>query len=192
MGEGTLGHLGWLEDVDQGRVVACRKIRLVARRMLGDLEHPGRWHYDAESAANHVDFIESFCCHPSGDLEPLVLEPFQRAIIACVFGFVDDDGRRRYQEVLVVMARKNGKSTLASAIELDMLLNPTEGEWAPSIYNVATAKDQANLCFDSCLTMLSSSPVLRRTRGSGHGTSSARRTAGPSRPWLRTPTRSTG
>ena len=40
------------------------------------------------------------------------------------------------------MGRKNGKTALASAIELDLLINDDEG--APEVYNVATAHDQGD------------------------------------------------
>ena len=107
----------------------------------------------------HVAFIERFCRLPSGRLgAPFRLELFQRAILSVIFGFVDDSGTRQYQEVLWIMGRKNGKTALASAIELDLLVN--DGEGAPEVYNVATARDQATKGFNDALRMVKTSPFL--------------------------------
>ena len=49
--------------------------------------------------------------------EPVKLELWQKALIAALFGFVDKDTKvREYQELILIVARKNGKSTLAAAI----------------------------------------------------------------------------
>lgn len=54
---------------------------------------------------------------------------------------VDDEGIRKYFEELWMMARKNGKTTVGAALEVDAAFN--DGEYAPHIYNAATSKDQA-------------------------------------------------
>ena len=83
----------------------------------------------------------------------------QRAILSVVFGFVDAEGVRQYREVLWIMGRKNGKTALASAIELDLLVNDDEG--APEVYNVATARDQAAKGFNNAWRMVQTSPAAR-------------------------------
>ena len=75
-------------------------------------------------------------------------------------GFVDDNGLRQYNEVLILEARKNGKTSLTAAIELDMLLNDKEG--APQIYNLATMLDQARLGFNAAHKMVKQSPLLSK------------------------------
>ena len=146
-----------------GSIVACEKMRKVSRRVLADMDAApdARWHFREEHADRHVEFIERFCRMPSGRLgAPFRLEPFQKAIISVIFGFVDADGLRKYREVFWVMGRKNGKTSLASAIELDMLLDDDEG--APEIYNVATAHDQAAKGFVAAHNMVRTSPDLAR------------------------------
>lgn len=119
------------------------------------------YHYREEYAQKHVNFIERFCRLPSGKLgHAFKLELFQLAILAVIFGFVDAEGVRQYREVLWIMGRKNGKTALASAIELDLLINDDEG--APEIYNVATAHDQAAKGFNNALRMVKTSPALAK------------------------------
>ena len=149
----------YCDRVVKGEVTACRKIRKVCARLLGNIANPGRFHFDKKEAERAVKFIESFCYIPSGRLgQPFLLEDYEKAWIQAIFGFVDDDGLRQYQEVFIIVGRKNGKSSLAAAIELYMLM--ADGEGAPQIYNVATKKEQAELAFNAALKMMRQSKKL--------------------------------
>lgn len=60
-----------------GKIVACRRMKQVAERLLEDLASPGEFHFDPDIAARHIDFIQQFCKVPSGRLgTPLKLELF--------------------------------------------------------------------------------------------------------------------
>lgn len=148
-------------DILDGKINACRRIKQVCERLLEDLYNPGQWHFDHDIAKHHVDFIERFCKVPSGRLgQPLKLELFQKARLEAIFGFVDDDGLRRYTEALILEGRKNGKTTESAAVELDLLVN--DGEGAPQIYNVATKQDQAKLGYEAVKKMVRLSPLLNK------------------------------
>lgn len=139
-------------------------MRKVAAYILRDMDNTDPlypYHFREEYAQKHVQFIERFCRLPSGRLgHDFELELFQRAILSVIFGFVDADGTRQYREVLWIMGRKNGKTALASAIELDLLVNDDEG--APEVYNVATAHDQAAKGFNNAWRMVQTSPALAK------------------------------
>lgn len=147
-----------------GDVKACAKMRKVSARILRDMDNADPlypYHFREEHAQKHVQFIERFCRLPSGRLgHDFRLELFQRAILSVIFGFVDAEGTRQYREVLWIMGRKNGKTALASAIELDLLVNDDEG--APEVYNVATAHDQAAKGFNNAWRMVQTSPALAK------------------------------
>lgn len=144
----------YFEKVADGKIVACVKMRKLAEIMLGRMEHGyKRWHFDVDAAEKPVRFIETFCKIPSGRLgQPMKLEPFQKAIVETIFGFVDDEGLRQITEALVMLARKNAKTTLAAGIELDMLV--ADGEGSPQIYNTANDLDQATLGFNAAYKMV--------------------------------------
>lgn len=148
----------------RGDITACGKMKQVAAIVLQGMDNTDPlypYHYREEYAQKHVRFIESFCRLPSGRLgHDFKLELFQRAILSVVFGFVDAEGVRQYREVLWIMGRKNGKTALASAIELDLLVNDDEG--APEVYNVATARDQAAKGFNNAWRMVQTSPALAK------------------------------
>lgn len=152
----------YLQDVRTGKIVACKRVKQLAEMMVPRFESGyKKWHYDREKARRPVKFIESFCCLPSGKLGvKFKLEPYEKTMIEIAFGFVDMRGIRQFQEVFVVLARKNGKTSIGAALELYMLV--ADGEGAPQIYNVATSKDQASLAYGAALKMLRQSPELSK------------------------------
>ncbi len=152
----------YLNAVLSGRITACRKIRKLAEIMLPQIRCGyKKWRFDIDAAERPVQFIERYCRVPSGKLGiPFKMEPFQKAIVEMAFGFVDGDGNRRFQEVLCILGRKNGKSSLLSALELYMLIADKEG--APQVYNVANSEDQAKLAFNSAIRILRQSKALQR------------------------------
>lgn len=151
----------YFTQIYDGKIISCVKIRKISERLLNDFAKPGKYHFDEKIASRHIEFIEKFCRVPSGKLgAPLKLELFQKARYEAVFGFVDDNNLRRYNEVNIVEGRKNGKTTECAAVELDTLIN--DGEGAPQIYNVATKLDQAKLGFVATEKMMRQSPLLSK------------------------------
>lgn len=144
-----------------GKITACEKMKRVASILLDQYENPSEFHFDISIANRHIEFIERFCKQPSGKIgQPLKLELFQKAQLQAIFGFVDDNDLRQYNEALILEARKNGKTSLTAGIEIDMLMNDKEG--APQIYNLATMLDQAKLGFNAAHKMIKQSPLLSK------------------------------
>lgn len=147
--------------IAEGKIVACEKMKKTAERVLDDFYHPGKYHFDEKLANKPIEFIETLCKQPSGKIgSPLKLELFQKARLQVIFGFVDQNGNRRYNEVLIIEGRKNGKTSETSAVELFMLC--ADGEGAPQVYNIATMLDQAKLGFNACMKMMQQSPLLSK------------------------------
>lgn len=122
--------------------------------------NPQEFHFDMDIANRHIDFIENFCKQPSGRLgQPLELQLFQKARFQALFGFVDDNDLRQFNECFIVEGRKNGKTTETAATEIDMLVN--DGEGSPQIYNIATMLEQAKLGFNACHKMIQQSNDLK-------------------------------
>lgn len=151
----------YFSGIYDGTITACEKMKRVSEMLLNNYSSPKEFHFDYEIAKWHIEFIERFCKQPTGKLgQPLKLELFQKARWQAIFGFVDDNDLRQYNEALIVEGRKNGKTTECSAVECDLLLN--DGEGAPEIYNVATMLDQAKLGFNACNKMRLQSPMLKK------------------------------
>lgn len=144
-----------------GKIVACEKMKRISDILMEQFINPGEFHFDENIANRHIEFIERFCKQPTGKLGvPLRLQLFQKARFQAIFGFVDDNSLRQYNETLIIEGRKNGKTTETAAVELDMLIN--DGEGAPQIYNVATMLDQAKLGFNAADKMRRQSPLLKK------------------------------
>lgn len=153
----------YLDAIEGGEIVVCKRIRKVYTRLAYEAENPGKYRFDEERANRPIEFIERFCKHSKGEWagQPVRLELFQKAFISALFGFVDSKtGFRKYREAFFMVARKNGKSTMLAGIALYMLL--ADGEAGAEVYSVATKKDQAKIIFDEVCHMVSQSPYLRK------------------------------
>lgn len=124
--------------------------------------HPRGLRYDAAEGERVVEFIERFCKHHKGIWagRPLLLEPWQKEIIRQVFGWRRADGTRRFRTSYIEVARKNGKSELAGALGLYLLL--ADGESGAEVYSSATKKDQARIVWKTAAAMVKASPELRQ------------------------------
>ena len=152
----------YYNKIQSGEVVVSEKVSKVYKKLLHEIEHPGKHIFDEKKAERPIEFIERFCKHSKGEWagHAIKLELFQKAYISALFGFIDKDtGLRRFRETLFMVGRKNGKSTLLAGIALYMLI--CDHEPGAEIYSVATKKDQARIIFDETRNMVSQSPQLR-------------------------------
>ena len=152
----------YFTDIYDSKITACHKMRKQAENLLKAYACPDKYHFDYDIANKHIRFIEKFCCFPTGEKmgKPFEMELFQKARLQALFGFVDDNNIRQYNECLIIEGRKNGKTSECAAVEIDMLLN--DGENSPQIYNLATKLDQAKLGFTACHKMIQKSPLLSK------------------------------
>lgn len=151
-------------------VRAVGKLELLSRqRHLDDLllcdlpdGHPRGLYFDAGAGLRVVKFIESYCKHHKGEWagKPLTLEVWQKDILVQAFGWMREDGTRRYRTIYIEVARKNGKSELAAALGLYLLVSDNEA--GAEVYSSATKKDQAKIVWTTAVAMVKKSPDLRR------------------------------
>ena len=158
---------GYIRDVLEGLVPACKWVRLAVQRQEDDLAKPVSdewpWVFNESAAARPCRFIE-LLPHIKGkwarDRKLIELGPWQSFILTTIFGWVHKDtGLRRFRDVYLEIPRKNAKSTLSSGVALYMLT--ADGEQGAEIYSAATTKDQARIVFDDAKAMAERSPGLR-------------------------------
>ncbi|AXO97158.1 terminase large subunit [Bacillus anthracis] len=152
----------YYNQIESGEVIVSSKVRRIYKKLVEDVyDTSSVFEYDANKANHVIEFIENFCKHSKGKWggKAIELELWQKAFLAASFGFVHKiDGTRKYREVLLIVARKNGKSTIASGIGL--YLQVADGEPGAEIYAVATKLDQAKLVWLDAKRMVKKSPVL--------------------------------
>jgi phage terminase large subunit-like protein len=89
--------------------------------------------------------------------QPFTLEPWQRELLGELLA-VDKNGRRKIRQALIGLPRKNGKSSLLSALAL--WAASVEGEQSPDVVVAAGSRDQAAVVFDQARAFASSDPLL--------------------------------
>ena len=152
----------YIEQIDSGKIIVGEKVKKIYKKLSKESDDKSLPFYFDENKGNRpIEFIETFCKQAEGEIgKPIELELFQKAYIQALFGFVyRDTGLRRFNETMFLVGRKNGKTTLLSAIALYMMI--ADGEGSAECYSVATKKDQASKAFKSACAMRSQSPEIR-------------------------------
>ena len=158
--------------IESGEERTSHKIEVVYKYQANRILHPdpaADFLYSERRANHAITFIERYCRHSKGSAggKPFIMEPFQRAATACIFGFVDDSGFRQYQEAMLLIGKKNGKSTWAAGVGLYLMV--ADSEPGAEVYAVATKKDQAKIIWNEASRMVKKSGKLHYTRENQRG-----------------------
>ena len=150
--------LAYYQAIKSGAVVVGRWVELIYERIITMLERK-EVVFDQIKANRAIDYIETHCFHTEGELapSPLKLELWQKAFISCIFGIVDESGRRQFREVVLLVGRKNGKSALASAI--GKYIFEQDGGFGCRVYCLAPKLDQAEIIYNGLWTMFLVDPT---------------------------------
>ncbi|MET0154756.1 MAG: terminase TerL endonuclease subunit [Rickettsiales bacterium] len=153
--------------VRDGKILACKWVRLACERHLNDLEEAkgAAFPYRFDRAkAERVCKYKQMLPHVKGAKagQDIALQPWQLFIECNKYGWVrKSDGRRRFRTSYVEVPRKNGKSTLSAS---DMLFMAThDGEGGAECYSAATTRDQAKIVFGVAQAMARKRPKLRQS-----------------------------
>lgn len=153
----------YYQQIKNGKVVVGRWIRLIYEYLVNGIES-GALIYDNKRANDAVEWIEAHCFHTKGPLAPgpLRLELWQKAMISAIYGILDKNGNRQFHEVLLVVARKCGKSKIASACG-----NYTfriEGGYGAEVFCLAPKLDQANIVYNDIWQMVTLDPEWKEAK----------------------------
>lgn len=154
--------LEYWEEIESGREIVSDKVRRTYKKVIYDIHNPGEYFYSPKRANHIIEFFENYCHHSKGKSggQKVVLELWEKAMLAAVFGFIDINGLRKYHESLLIVGKKNGKSLIASGVGLYMLVG--DGEQGPEVYATATKKDQSKIIWLESKRMVKKSPALLR------------------------------
>jgi phage terminase large subunit-like protein len=154
--------LDYWGQIERKEVTVSNKIYQTYKYLAWKVENPGKYFYSAARANHFFEFAENYCRLSQGKkgFQLVELELWEKAFLGAVFGFIDEDGVRQYQEACLIIGKKNGKSLIASLVGNYML--SADGEAGPEVYSVATKKDQAKKIWMPAKLMVKQSPTLRR------------------------------
>lgn len=155
--------LEYWNDIESGKEIVSDKIYRTYKKLAFDLTNKATVYLYSTARANHViEFIENYCKHSKGKMagKAVILELWEKAMLAAIFGFIDIEGNRKYREAILIIGKKNGKSLLASCVGL--YLQIADGEGGSEVYAVATMKDQAKIVWQEAKRMVNKSPALKK------------------------------
>ena len=161
----------YFHEIKAGNIVAGYELMLVLEELVKEITDAGYQKgqgikVEFGDSEKRIRFIETKCRHSEAPYagKPFHLELFQKAFIEAIFAIKIYDtelGRhvRKYQDVLFLVGRKNGKTPLIGAI---CLAEWFCGEMGKKILCASNDYDQADLMYQAIDAMREESPSLER------------------------------
>ena len=143
--------LSYYQKIQDGSVLVGTYIEKVYKYLIAGIEKK-EFFFDQKKACDVIDWIETHTFHTEGDLatQPFKLELWEKAMLSATFGIVDENGKRIFREIVLIVARKNGKSLLAASIARYIWL--TSG-FGTKIFTIAPKLEQANIIYNNIWMM---------------------------------------
>ena len=136
----------YYQAIKDGSIVVGRWILLLYEYIVKGLEDKS-FYFAPKKADRAIKFIENYCHHSKGRNDLLKLELWQKALVSVIFGIVDENNYRQFREVVLIIARKNGKSLFAAAIMA--YVSFLDDEYGAEVYCLAPKLEQAEIVY-SC------------------------------------------
>lgn len=156
----------YLSEIRAGKIIVGRELMTELERLEADLNDP-RYRYDTADAEKRIAFIEKECKHYEAPWagKPFLLLLWEKAVIELLYSFkiYDEDLKRwirRFKELTLLVARKNGKTPLIGSVILSEFYC---GEMGTKVMCSSNDYEQASLMFDGVNAMREESPRLART-----------------------------
>ncbi|MFH5880894.1 terminase large subunit [Liberiplasma polymorphum] len=157
--------LEYYQKIKAGEILVGQELKSVLNDLIADLDNP-RYTFDEKPGSLRIDFIETFCKHTKSPFNgmPFILELWEKAILQAAYGFkMADTGLRRFNEVILLIARKNGKTTFIAGIDLAEFFLSQGGV---DIVCASNTTEQANILFEEINNMREQSKSLSNEKRS--------------------------
>ncbi len=152
-------------QIEQGNILVGEELKKQISILIRDLDDP-RYAFDENPGNLRIDFIQTFCKHTKSPFngKPFILDLWEKAIIQTAYGFkMKETGLRRFNEVILLIARKNGKTTFVAGIDLAEFFLSKGGV---DIVCASNTSEQANILFEEINNMREQSPALSNEKRS--------------------------
>ena len=157
--------LEYIKEIDKGNILVGQDLRVQLDKLVADLDNP-KFIFDEEPGQLRIDFIEKFCKHTKSPFNgmPFILELWEKAFLQTAYGFkYASTGLRRFNEVVLLIARKNGKTTFVAGIDLAEFFLSRGGV---DIVCASNTNDQASILFEEINNMREHSKALSKPKRS--------------------------
>lgn len=153
--------LEYYGEIKAGRILVGNELLITIEGLVKDLDN-ARYIYDVNPGHLRIEFIEKFCKHTKSPFngKPFILELWEKALLEAAYGFkMADTGLRRFNEVILLIARKNGKTTFVAGIDLAEFFLSRGGV---DIVCASNTNDQASILFEEINNMREQSRALSK------------------------------
>lgn len=153
--------LEYYNEIQNGNIVVGEELKTVLDGLVKDLDDD-RFIFDEKPGQLRIEFIETFCKHTKSPFngQPFILELWEKAILQVAYGFkYKDSNLRRFNEVLLLIARKNGKTTFVAGIDLAEFFLSQGGV---DIVCASNTNDQSGILFEEINNMREHSQALSK------------------------------
>ena len=153
--------LEYVSEINKGNIIVGKELKTTLDRLVEDLNNP-RYIFDEKPGQLRIDFIEKFCKHTKSPFNgmPFLLELWEKAMLQVAYGFkMADTKLRRFNEVILLIARKNGKTTFVAGIDLAEFFLSSGGV---DIVCASNTNDQASILFEEINNMREQSKALSK------------------------------
>ena len=150
-----------LELLETDRAIGELETLARERILRAHEEWPAKGYtFDLAAGLRVIECVEGYCRHHAGEWagKPMLLEGWQKVILLECFGWMREDGFRVHRTMWLELGRKNGKSALAAALGVYLLV--ADGEQGAEVYSSATKRDQARIVFQFAKEIVNQSPQL--------------------------------
>lgn len=157
--------LEYYREIKEGKIPVGQELKATLDKLVKDLDDP-RYIFDEKAGNIRIQFIETFCKHTKSPFngEPFILELWEKAILQTAYGFKEKTtGLRRFNEVVLLVARKNGKTTFIAGIDLAEFFLSKGGV---DIVCASNTNDQASILYEEINNMREGSKALRSEKRS--------------------------
>lgn len=152
-------------NVVEGNIVASEDVVNCCHRFMKDLESSENeefpYYFDLDMMAK-IENVAACFKFTSGAKagERIDLAPPQSFILGSIYcwRFKENEKKRRFRFVFLMIGRKNSKSFLIALISLIAMMDEQENE----TYSFAGKKEQARICFEQCKSMIKSNAKVAR------------------------------
>ena len=153
--------LEYFQKIESGEIIVGNELKVVIVDLIKDLDDP-KYIFDENPGNLRIEFIETFCKHTKSPFngKPFILELWEKALLQVAYGFkYRSTGLRRFNEVILLIARKNGKTTFVAGIDLAEFFLSRGGV---DIVCASNTNDQASILFEEINNMREQSKALSK------------------------------
>ena len=112
----------YANDVIINKIKSCRYLKLAAKRFISDLKNLQYYYNDVE-VDTIVLFINQFNLTEDSHDKKFILQPWQTFIICNLYGLYNKEtNTKKYNQIYIELARKQGKSQLITILALYHLI----------------------------------------------------------------------